>query len=309
VVLATEGNPLFAPRREEARAGVGLRRSLGRAGGAEGNLVVDWRGASPTLTEGRLSAWGEVSRASGRIDLEWAHERPSWVDLLSPQRVAIASPRSSDSTFLRISRAGDPSLKPRRLAGALARGSYAVSRALAIEAEGSMRRLDDDFGWELTRIDTGDTLFVDSRAASRGDGWVSHGAISFVAQPGPLRLRGLGWARGGPDHLSPRAGSPPRYGADAAAAVRLALFQGDLPLEVGFELHAQGPRRGTVREPGWAALDGFLRADFGPAGAFFEFDNVLDRRVPSALYDVVSDRAVPMPGRAFRFGVVWYLFD
>ena len=310
VELVTEGDPLFAPRREEARAAAGLRRSLGRAGGAEADLAVDWREASPTLLEGRFSTWGEGRRASGRIDLEWAHERPSWVDLLSPERVATVPPPSASYTkALRISRSGDPSLEPRRLAGTLARGSYALSRALKIEAEGSMRKLDDDFGWNLSRLETVDTIFVDARAARRGDGWVSHGAISFVAQPGPLRLRGLGWARGGPDRLSPRAGSPPRYGADGAAAVRLSLFHGDLPVDLGFELHAQGPRQGIVREPAVAVLDGSIHADFGPAGAFFEFDNVLDRRVPSAIYDVANDRAVPMPGRSFRFGVVWYLFD
>jgi len=310
VEFATVGGRLFAPRREEARAGAGLRRALGRAGGMEATLAADWREASPTLLDGRLSTWGEGSRASGRIDLEWAHERPSWVDLLSPERVAIATPRSFLFTkMLRISRSGDPGLQPRRLAGALARGSYAVSRALVLAAEGSVRKLNDDFGWELYRLDTIDTLFVDTRAVRRGDGWVSHGAISLAFQPGPLRLRGLGWARGGPDRLSPRAGSPPRYGADAGAAVRVVLFQGDLPIELGFDLHAQGPRVGILREPGWATVDGSLHADFGPAGAFFEFDNVLDHRAPSALYDVVSDRAVPMPGRAFRFGVVWYLFD
>ncbi|HKW51256.1 MAG TPA: hypothetical protein VJQ53_05915, partial [Candidatus Eisenbacteria bacterium] len=109
--------------------------------------------------------------------------------------------------------------------------------------------------------------------------------------------------------LSPRAGSPPRYGADGAAAVRVSLFHGDLPVDLGFEVHAQGPRSGIVREPALAVLDGSIHADFGPAGAFFNFDNVLDRHVPSAIYDVAGDRAVPMPGRSFRFGVVWYLFD
>jgi len=310
VELALEGDPLFAPRREEARVAAGLRRSLGRAGGAEANVAVDWREASPTLLEGRLSTWGETSRASGRIDFEWAHERPSWVDLFSPERVASVPPPSAFyPKALRLSRSGDPSLEARRLAGALARGSYALSRALKFEAEGAVRRLDDDFGWELSRLETVDTLFVDVRAAPRGDGWVSHGAISLLFQPGPVRLHGLGWARGGPDRLSPRAGSPPRFGADGAAAVRLSLFHGDLPVDLGFELHAQGPRRGTVREPARAVLDGSIHADFGPAGAFFEFDNVLDHRVPSAIYDVANDRAVPMPGRALRFGVVWYLLD
>ena len=310
VELVTQGDPLFAPRREEARVGAGLRRSLGRAAGAEGNLAVDWREASPRLLEGRLSAWGEGSRASGRIDLELAHERPSWVDLLSPDRiVTVPSPSAFYPKALRISRSGDPSLEPRRLAGALARGAYSLSRALRIDVEGSVRKLNDDFGWEVSRLETVDTLFVDVRAAPRGDGWVSHGAAGFLVQPGPVRLRGLGWARGGPDRLSPRAGSPPRYGADGAASLRLSLFHGDLPVDVGFEAHARGPQRGIVREPALAVLDGFIHADFGPAGAFFQLDNALDRHAPSAIYDVAGDVAVPMPGRAFRFGVVWYLFD
>ncbi|TMQ66743.1 MAG: hypothetical protein E6K79_02220 [Candidatus Eisenbacteria bacterium] len=310
VELVTEGDPLFASRREEARAAAGLRRSLGGAGGAEASVAADWREASPTLLDGRLSVWGEGRAASGRIDLEWAHERPSWVDLLSPASAASVPPPSAlYPKFLSISRSGDPSLEPRRLAGALARGSYALSRAVKVEAEGSMRRLHDDFGWDVSRLETIDTIFVDVRAAPRGDGWVSHGSVSFVLQPGALRLRGLGWARGGPDRLSPRAGSPPRYGADGAAAVRLSLFHGDLPAYFGFEVHAQGPRRGIVREPAVAVVDGFIHADFGPAGAFFNFDNVLDHHAPSAIYDVAGDRAVPMPGRSFRFGVVWYLFD
>lgn len=308
VEFASDSIPLFAPRREEARAGAGLRRSLGQSGGIEGNVAVDWRETAPTLVEGRLSTWADGSRASGRLDLEWAHERPSWVDLLSPGSVEIIP----DPTFtkrLRLARSGDPSLKARRLAGALARGSYAVSRAFSLGAEGSVRRVDDDFGWGVSRLDTVDTLFVETRAVRRGDGWVSHGAISFLVRPGLLKLRGLGWARGGPDRLSPQAGSPPRYGADAGAAIRLSLFQGDLPVEVGLDLHAQGPRRGIVREPGSATWDASVRADFGSAGAFFEFDNVLDREVPSALFDAVADRAVPMPGRSFQFGIVWYLFD
>ncbi len=299
----------FAPRHEEARAGAGLRRSLGRSGGVEADLAMDWRETAPTLLDGRVSTWGEGSRASGRIDLEWAHERPSWVDLLTPERVVIAPPLINFTKQLRLSRSGDPKLQPRRLSGALARGSYAVSRALAVSAEGSVRRIHDDFGWDLSRLDTADTLFLDARATLRGDGWVSHGAVGLTFQPGPLRLRGLGWARGGPDRLSPRAGSPPRYGADASAFLRMVLFQGDLPLDVGFDLHAQGPRREIALEPGWAAWDASVRANFGSAGAFFEFDNVFDRRVPSAVFDAVTDRAVPMPGRAFQFGVVWYLFD
>ena len=119
----------------------------------------------------------------------------------------------------------------------------------------------------------------------------------------------MAWARGGPDALSPRAGSPPRKGLDAALALRAKLFGGDLPLELGAEAHVQGPRRGIIRAPATVAWDGTLRADFGSAAIFFQFSNIFDRRVPSALYEISTDSAVLLPRRTFHFGVVWHLMD
>lgn len=309
VEYRVDASPLFDPRREEARFGAGVKRSLGETGGMEIDLAYDWRESSSTLPEARLSLWRQTQRAAARIDLEWAHERPSWVDLLSPERVIIALRLPDKTKRLRLERAGDPTLEARRLAGALARGSYQVSSRITLEAEGSVRRIDDDFGWDLSILDTTDTLFVETRAAARGDGWSSYGALGFVLRPDPFRLRGSAWARGGPDGISPRAGSPPRLGGDAALDFRVTLFRGDLPLEAGIDFHAQGARGGFVDEPGWATVDVSLRADFETAGAFAQYDNVFDHRAPSSIYDLDAGSAVSMPERSFHFGLVWYLFD
>jgi hypothetical protein len=302
-------NPLFEPRRETARAGVGLRRSLASAGGVGVDLTADWRETESTVLNGRASLWGDGGRARGRLDVEWAHERPSWVDLLSPPRTIVA-PHLADATqWLRLARSGDPTLQPRVLAGGLARGSIEISRGIVLEAEGSVRRLHDDFGWNLTVDRIVDTLVVETRARNRGDGWRSYGALGVHVRPGPLKLRGVGWVRGGPDGLSPQASSPPHYGAEVSVDIRVTLFQGDLPLEVGYDLHAVGPREGLFDEPGSATSDLSVRADFGPAGAFAKFDNLLNRRVPSAIYDVAAAQPVSMTERLFRFGIVWYLLD
>ncbi len=302
-------SPLFDPRRETAKVGAGLRRSLAATAGIGVDLTADWRETESTLLNGRVSMWGDGTRAKGRVDLEWSHERPSWVDLLSPTRVIDAPHLPDFVKTLRLERSGDPSLAPRTLAGGLARGSFEFSRRFQLEAEGSVRRVHDDFGWGLSIVDTIDTLFVNTHAANRGDGWTSYGALGFLLRPGPGRLRGLAWVRGGPDNLSPQSASPPQYGGELSADIRVTLFKGDLPLELGFDLHAQGPREGLFDEPGSASSDISARADFGAAGAFAQFDNVFDRRVPSAIYDVSGGQPVDMPGRSFHFGLVWYLFD
>ncbi len=304
-----DASPLFDPRRDEARVGAGLRRNFGTSGGVELDLAADWRETSSTLPEGRLSVWRQSKRAAGRIDVEWAHERPSWVDLLSPERVIVAARLPDASKWLRLERRGDPTLDPRRLAGALARGTYEVSSRISIEAEGSVRRIGDDFGWNLSILDTADTIFVETRAAMRGDGWSSYGALGFVLRPGPFRLRGSAWARGGLAGLSPQAGVPPRVGGDAALEFGVTLFRGDLPLGAGIDFHLQGRREGIVNEPGWGTVDLSLRADFGSAGAFAQYDNVFDHRAPSALYDIEAGQPVSLPERSFHFGLVWYLLD
>jgi hypothetical protein len=119
----------------------------------------------------------------------------------------------------------------------------------------------------------------------------------------------VGWIRGGSSGLSPQAASPPRYGAEISLDLRVTLFKGDLPLELGYDLHALGPREGLFDEPGSASSDLSIRADFGPAGAFAKFDNVFERRIPSAVYDVAAGAPVSITERLFRFGIVWYLLD
>ncbi len=299
---------LVDSRRDEVRGGLGLRRSLGPGLGFQTEAHLDGRETALRVWDGRASLWKGSSRASGRVDLEWFHERPTWVDLLAPAR-QVVSPRSDQLRYLELDSSGDPSLKPRRLAGALARASYELSPSIVLQGEGSIRHVKDDFGWDLTRVETTDTLFVTTRAARRGDAWASFGAIGVQVRQGPFGAHGTAWMRGGPGGISPRAGSPSRHGADAAVSLRVVLFDGDLPMEAGVEVHAQGPRRGVIREPGWGSLDAALRADFGPAGAFAEFVNVLDHRIPSGVLDLESGRAVDMPERSFHFGVVWYLVD
>jgi hypothetical protein len=92
-------------------------------------------------------------------------------------------------------------------------------------------------------------------------------------------------------------------------ALRASLFGGDLPLELGAEAHAMGPRHGLIRAPSSVTWDGSLRADFGSAAVFFQLSNAFDQRVPSTLYEISTDTAVLLPRREFHFGIVWYLID
>ncbi len=55
--------------------------------------------------------------------------------------------------------------------------------------------------------------------------------------------------------------------------------------------------------------DGTLSADFGSAGAFVRVEDAFDRRPASAIWDPTLPTGAPMPGRRFRFGVVWNLLD
>jgi len=143
----------------------------------------------------------------------------------------------------------------------------------------------------------------------RGSGWLWHVGAGIDATVGPLLARGVAWTRGESDGLSPRAGSPPRAGADGAVAVHAAFFQGDLPLELEATVHATGPRHGLIEAPALATWDARLRVDFQNAGVFVNFTNVFDRIVPSSIYEIDRDGGAPLPGRAFSFGIVWYLWD
>jgi hypothetical protein len=299
-------------RRKEARVAVGIGRALGAGAGIEGGAAGDWRETDPALLDARLSFWRERSRARYRIDVERSHERPTWIDRLTPFAV-IDSGIANTTSRIRITRSGDPSLAARSLTGALARASFDLTAKISVTLEGAARYVERDFGWTLSRVGTvgtfGDTVFVETRAAERGDGWTSYAGASLRARAGAFTFHAAGWARGGPDRLSPRAGSPPRFGADAAAETRVVLFQGDLPLIARVEAHGEGPRTGDPVDPGWVALDGSLRADFGAAAVIVEATNLFDRAIPSGITDVGTGRSIPMPGQSLRLGIVWYLLD
>jgi hypothetical protein len=299
--------PIVDGRREEGRLGLALARA-NPGGGARLDVAYDARETASSFADARASLWTGRGRMHGRVDLERSHERPSWVDLDTP----ASTIDSLDVTFSRrliLTRSGDPSLQPRRLTGGLARGALELSPNVAVSLEGSARYVEDDFGWTLTRVATAETLLVDTRAAARGSGWVSYLGAGLRARTGPARWRAFGWARNGPDELGPRSGVVPRAGADLALDLRVTFFEGDLPLELGLRGHALGPSHGTIEAAGSFTADAALRADFGTAGGFLEMMNVFDRTVPSSVMELSTGEAVPLPGRAFHIGLVWYLFD
>jgi hypothetical protein len=300
--------PAFEPRREEARMHLGARYALGPSAGLGIDAAYDARETQPGFLDARASLWTDGERTRGRIDLESAHDRPSWPDLLTP---ATSHTFVSPSTFAQteLSRSGDPTLRPRRLSGGLGSLGFTVSRGFDLTLRGSYRRVTDDFGWDVVADTVGGLFDVSSVARRRGSGWLSHGAIGWEFQRGVFRTRGLGWIRGGPDSLSPQAGSPPRRALDARAEVRVVLFQGDLPLHFGIESHARGPRQGLIHEAGQMTWDGTLSADFGSAGAFVRVQDLFDRRAGSGIWDPAVPSGAPMPGRIFQAGVVWNLLD
>ena len=300
--------PAFEPRLESTRITAGGERTVLSGLRLGMTAAFDARERDRPFVDGRVSLWGSGSRGSARVDLESAHERPSWVDRLTPGRdsLVVAGPLGETVRWIR---SGDPSLRPRALRGALGSGTLRLSRGISLNGSGSIRRLTDDFGWDVSRTGTPDSVVVYDVARQRGDGWVSLAAAGAALDRSWIRIHGLGWVRGGPDRLSPTAGSPPRRGLDASVALRASLFEGDLPLELGAEAHAQGPRRGLIRSPSTVSWDGSIRADFGSAAVFFQFTNVFDRRVPSTVYEISTDNAVLLPRREFHFGIVWYLID
>jgi hypothetical protein len=230
------------------------------------------------------------------------------MDLLTPATVhTFVAP----STFLPsdLSRSGDPALRPRRLTGGLGSFGLTVSRGFELTASGSYRRVTDDFGWDVSADTVAGVLDVASIARQRGSGWLSHAGLGWNLTRGFLRSRGVAWIRGGPDSLSPQAGSPPRRALDASLELRFVLFQGDLPLRFGVESHARGPRRGLIREAGQVTWDGTLSADFGSAGAYLRVQDLFDRKPGSAIWDPAHPEGAPMPGRLIQAGVVWNLLD
>jgi len=299
--------PAFDPRFESIRVAAGGERALheGIRFGITGAL--DARERDRPFVDGRVSFWGSGRRGSARVDFESAHERPSWVDRLTPPRDSLLLGPSGET--IRLFRSGDPSLSARALRGALGTGTLRVARGVSVVGSGALRRVSDDFGWDATRTEWPDSIVILDVARARGDGWVSYASFGARVDRSWLKLRGLGWIRGGPGTLSPTAGSPPRHGMEGAAALRASLFGGDLPLEFGAEAHAFGPRRGLIRAPSTVLWDGSVRADFGSAAVTFQLSNVFDRKTPSNLYEISTDTAVLLPRREFHFGIVWYLTD
>jgi hypothetical protein len=167
----------------------------------------------------------------------------------------------------------------------------------------------DDFGWNLTRTETVDSILVEDRAGRRGSGWTSHVSLGADASWRSVRVHALAWTRRGDSFLTPQAGSPAREGVEASLSAGATFFQGDLPLRLGLDAHLDGKRTGLIQAPGQGTVDGSLRADFTDAGVFLRVDDLFDRRPPSGAYDLASDAGVPTTGRRFRFGVVWHLSD
>ncbi|MGE5176261.1 MAG: hypothetical protein ACM3JJ_07770 [Hyphomicrobiales bacterium] len=299
--------PAFTPRIGSMRATGGIRRAFGGWNG-EATVAGDWRERDGAFADARVSVWREGERGRVRLDLESAHERPSYVDLLTPARTTLLYDPDYLDRPVRVTRSGDPSLTARSLRGALASAELAPAKGIRLLASGSLRRLGDDFGWNAIRVDTPDSVVIVDAAGPRGSGWAAFGSLGYDLTAGPLRTRGLAWTRGSGDR-SPRGGSPPRHGFDGLADLYVVLFGGDLPLHLDLAAHATGARTGLIRAPAVVTWDAGIRADFGAAGLFFEFDNVFDRDVPSGVYLIESDSGALLSRRTFHFGIVWYLLD
>jgi len=305
----------FAATRNEGRASLGLRRESAPVGAAgvrrtwSADVAYDARAGDRGDLDARVGAALASPRGSAALDLESAHERATWEDRLTPSRDRFFEDVVVVPKPIRYSIAADPTLRPRRLTGAVARAEWRPKGAVSFAASASARRVDDDFGWSLTRTETVDSILVLDRAAPRGSGWVSHASLATALAWRSVHLRALGWIRGGSSRLSPVAGSPPRVGGDASVDAGATLFQGDLPLRIGLDAHVFGPRDAPLRAPSMATLDASLRADFTEAGLFVRFDDLLDRRPPSGAYEITTDAGVPTLGRRFRFGVIWHLSD
>ncbi len=298
-------SPEFEPRREEARAAAGVRRRMGPAGvGADG--AYDWRETEGGAWDARLSGWVDARRANARLDLESVHERPSWIDRLTPADTSVFF---TQTQIVTIARAGNPGLGPRRLTGAVAFGSWEAAPWLTLSGSGSLRRVTHDFGWDLTWSQAPVAVNVTDLAEDRGSGWLSHASLAGDVHAGPVTGHVLAWSRFGPDALSPRAASPPRRALEADVGARVVLFGGDLPLRAGLAAHAVGPRRGLFSEPSQITWDGSLRLDLGAAGVAIEMRNLFDRVVGSTMLDLETGRPLPLPGRTLRLGIVWNLLD
>jgi hypothetical protein len=203
-------------RRKEARVAIGLARGLGGGTGIEAGLAGDWRETDPALLDARLSLRRERPRARWRFDLEHAHERPTWIDRYTPLAVIDSNVSNISSNRIHITRSGDPTLGARTLSGALAKATFDLSPRVSVGVEGAARRITHDFGWTLARTESpaGDTVFVDTRAAERGDGL---GFLRGRLVPGTggrvrARRRGVGSRRPGSPLTASGIAPPVRRG-------------------------------------------------------------------------------------------------
>jgi len=302
----------FGATRHEGRAGIAVRRDVARRGTSRSwgaDLAYDAREGDRGMLDARLHASLLSRRGIARLDLESAHERATWEDRLLPERDRVFEDVVVMPKPVRYTASGEPSLRPRRMNGAVASALWHPRGGLEFSTSGSARYVADDFGWDLTRIETADTLLVLDRAALRGSGWTSHASLGTAATWRSISLRALGWMRGGSSRHSPRAGALPRAGLDASLDGAAVLFRGDLPLRFGVEAHLSGRRQAPIRAAATAVFDASIRADFTDAGLFLRLDDLFDRRPPSGLYEIATDAGVPTAGRRLRFGVVWHLLD
>ncbi len=303
-------------RRRDARVTVGVRRGAPRARTTWGaDVAFDARRSDESFFDARISMSARSTRAAARFDLESTHQRATWEDRASPTRVRDYANLLVIPQAIRYRTESDPDLRPRRLSGVVGRASWSPRGRLRLHATGSVRYVADDFGWDVTRLESVDSIIVLEQSGRRGSGWNQHLSVGATWSVGALRLGSQGWIRGGAlgpsdgPGPSPRAASPARAGLDVDVSARAVLFEGDLPLTLGVEAHVAGERDGLLRAPSIVTLDGSLRADFTDAGLFFRFEDLLDRRPPSGVYDLATGAGVPMPGRRFHLGVIWHLFD
>jgi hypothetical protein len=296
----------------EGRVGLGVRRERARPSLTRrwiADLAYDAREGDRGVLDARLGGEIEGARAGLRLDLESAHQRATLEDRFFPEREDYFEDVLVLPKPVRYASSGNSALRPRKLNGVVAAAEWRPGRLLQLSASGSARYVVDDFGWELSRRETADSIFVDDRAVVRGSGWTSHLSAAVTLSWRSFRGRALGWARGGSESLSPRAGSTPRTGGDASVEAAAVLFEGDLPLRIGLEAHVAGARKAPLEAPSLAVFDASVRADFTDAGLFLRLEDLFDRRPPSGLYEIATDAGVPTTGRRLRFGVVWHLLD
>jgi hypothetical protein len=302
----------FAMTRAEGRVGLAVRheRVRGRSSRSwSADAAYDARDQDLGFLDARIGIAMASPRGVAQLDLESSHERAPWDDRLLPSRDRAYFDPFVVPKPIRYSVYADPSLVPRRMDGASARTVWHAGSGLELTATGSARRVENDFGWELSREESVDSIVVTDRAVVRGSGWVSHASLSAASSWRSFKIRASGWVRGGSARLATHAGSPPRAGGEGSFEASRALFQGDLPLRFGLDARIAGERTGPIRAPSSATFDASLCADFVNAGVYLRVDDLFDHRVPSGAYELSTDAGAPTLGRRFRFGVIWNLMD